>query len=110
MDETREQTSTQRRGALWILIAGCLLIAVIALLLPRLKPSKHAEDTPPTVTATMNTAGHSPTPNANASRLRSASGAVANESAEEIVARKAAQFARSRRQIALARGRKQNIS
>src|SRR6185503_9761730 len=62
-----------------------------------------------TANPTASTAGHSSTPNANASRLRSASGTAANESAEEIVARRTAQFARSRREIALARGRKQNI-
>src|ERR1051325_11370358 len=80
------------------LIAAALLIALIAPLLPRAKPPKPAEDTSATTTATTGAAGHSSTPDANASRLRSASGPAANESAQEIVARRAAQFADSRRE------------
>src|ERR1051325_1307708 len=93
-----------------ILIAGGLLVALVTLLLPRVKPSKRAEDTSATSTTTATVVGHSSTPNANASRLPSASGAAANDSAAEIVARKAAQFAKSRRELALAKGRKQNIA
>jgi hypothetical protein len=89
-----------RRSWAPIIVAGSLLVFLIALLLPRPKPlPESSRPTKPGVSGD-DFSGEARPGRRNLSRLHSGgAAALPAESAEQLVARRAAQFARSRREV-----------
>ena len=93
-----EMRGDHRRSWLPIIIGGSLVVAIIAILLPRAKPPSASSQL-----ATPRLAGDHASGEARPGRLSpphpGGAAALPAESAEQIVARRAAQFARSRREV-----------
>ena len=104
------ESSQGRSRWLWYLIAGGLLVILIAILLPR----KHDSSTAAVVSGNAQRPGaaaNSPTADRARPVSRQSGSAVAPAlTAEEIVAGKLAQFARSRRDLAHALARRHGVA
>ena len=105
-DSSAGENSTQRSRWLWPILGGCLLVILIALLLPRQREQRNEH------AASTNAPGESSAANASAAeRARSfarASSSVTTPTAtaEEIVTNKLNQFARNRRELVHAMARR----
>ncbi|HWX22398.1 MAG TPA: hypothetical protein VN578_21055 [Candidatus Binatia bacterium] len=102
-------TSRSSFRPLWLIAGGCLLFALVVILLPRTKTISAActtaTEAPLAETRSATTAGIP-----SALRLsNSAAAPAAAKTAEEVVAAKLAQFARSRRNLAYALARRYGV-
>jgi hypothetical protein len=115
VDKDRLQNAQPAKNRRWpwlpIIIIGCVLIALIAIILPR--PSSRPDNGQLAANSGAGGTGGDSTADRARHRERHVGltpASAPRETAEQIVARKAAQFARSRYEVACAMARRRNIT
>jgi len=100
-NESKVPDNSGRLRVSWIIAAGCLLVTLIAVFLPRPRtvPSDHAAATNATAHAGVHY-GHAGRSLSIHRRINSPTGLAPAKTAEEIVAQKVRQFGQNRRAIA----------